>query len=280
MWNAKQRAIALVGTGLIVLACLFPPVWRTGLCDVQFTYIFAGNYSILNAAPDRSTDIAWLPLLLQLATVGMAMGGLILRNRSEKFVSMQQLKSSLKFACITALYQRLSPPVRVILLLAIVLLLSESVPTIRRVISSIQHPPQHRDLLNQELFFAVKSQDLPLATKLLDQGADSNTYRSAEVHMCVGETSHPKGEIFKETYTPTCEIVSDKTVLGLAVEQGNLPLVKLLIERGADIHRRHRTFGGGGQNSLLTIAVNSGNREVATYLLTHGLTISGDADSR
>ena len=64
-----------------------------------------------------------------------------------------------------------------------------------------------------------------------------------------------------------------QTALYFAADQGRLEVVRLLVERGANVNVRDRFFKG----SALGLALGNGHLDVARYLLAHGATDADEA---
>lgn len=282
MWNGIQKTIALIGIGLFVLACLFPPVWRDGECGRVFAYLFVGRYVALQVANELRASIGWVELLFQLAAIGMGTVALILDTGQENYIARS--KTGWIGVCVVVLIQFIGLYIYItdpnsigtilflwvafgcslplLVLLALILGSSleavdrESQPPvlIRRFASCLQTVGRKLDFqklsipvqlisllsgmfllgvlgvaickterveeMNYELITAIQAEDVKRATELLRDGANANTIQFQE-------------EI-SDGLIGTCTYVHRKTPLGIAAAEGNLPLVKLLLEHGAN----------------------------------------------
>ena len=72
MFNRRQSLVAVLGSVLMVLAVLFPPVCFDGSLIPIIGYVFLGKYFQIRNAFGRSVDIVWLIWIIHLSTIGMA----------------------------------------------------------------------------------------------------------------------------------------------------------------------------------------------------------------
>jgi outer membrane protein assembly factor BamB len=96
---------------------------------------------------------------------------------------------------------------------------------------------------DEALFAAARAGDVPAVRARLDAGASPN---AANRH--------------------------GTSVLAMAADAGRMEVARLLVARGADVNARDRFF----RSSPLELALRSGHRELAVWLLQHGAT---DADA-
>ena len=113
----------------------------------------------------------------------------------------------------------------------------------------IQMRRRHSKRLRRRFLHAVKQGDLEAAKALLIGGADLNTR------------------------APCKWSAPGKTALMLATARGSVGLVRLLLERGADVN----AWGGQEQSTALMAAVEKGDTVIAQLLLDHGAVINATA---
>jgi|GEM_PF-3409501 len=102
--------------------------------------------------------------------------------------------------------------------------------------------------VDPKLVQAVENGDLPDVVRQLNAGASPDS---------VSSDKDGQGE----------------TVLSIAAGSGSLPMVKLLVQRGADINATD--FWGG---NAVTSAATWGNDEVVRFLVDHGADVNADDD--
>lgn len=123
----------------------------------------------------------------------------------------------------------------------------------------------------EELFNAVKHNDMQSVQSLLKNGVDINVLDEAGQSPLMWATERKNVEMAKflinkgaNVNAVGLRVASGLTALSLAAVNGAAPLARLLIERGADIH----TAPGG--LPLLNLAAGAGHEEVVKLLLGAG----------
>lgn len=128
---------------------------------------------------------------------------------------------------------------------------------------------------NEDLRQAVKKGDVKKAEKLLNNGADINTrYTEQEAPMCGGETPLIMASNLGNTKMVAMllskggdpNVTNDGfSALQYAVEQGHIAIVRMLVDKGAEINK-------ADPNGYypLHYAASHGRIEIVKYLLSKG----------
>ncbi|WP_339046399.1 ankyrin repeat domain-containing protein [Candidatus Mesenet endosymbiont of Agriotes lineatus] len=122
--------------------------------------------------------------------------------------------------------------------------------------------------LNEQLFDAVKNENVEEVELLIEKGADVNAqdrcgctplywvYGNVEIMRLLLEEREAAR---KHVSTPLCA----------AIEDGNIEVVRLLIEKGADVNAQ-----GECGNTPLHLAAKNGHTDVAQFLIGNGADVS------
>jgi ankyrin repeat protein len=134
-----------------------------------------------------------------------------------------------------------------------------------------------QERLNQALIAAIRGRQQPKIASLLEQGADPNARMSAEQP---GSQQSPPG--FVATVKNGWNLHNrprqwTSTALRVAVQQGNLNAVRLLLDKGADPNAR---IGKSGYTVLKTACSSQGPQlETMRLLLRHGADVNARTES-
>jgi len=144
----------------------------------------------------------------------------------------------------------------------------------------------HTEIAGQALLaWAIEKSDARLALFLLANGADPDSrdryaepllfaaIRKAGATPAEGSADLPDFLVVVEALLEKGADIhqvnsSGRSPLYAACRENHLPLVKLLIERGADVNR------GGAEESPLSLAVMENHLEIARHLLAHGAALT------
>jgi len=118
-----------------------------------------------------------------------------------------------------------------------------------------------QERLNEKLIAAVQREDLPATLSLLNRGASPNArWKPAQEHSVwrdLWETLRKRGGRRQKYRYPTA--------LMLAAERGNSRLVRLLLDRGAQVNATH-----AGDSASLDYASMCGHPDTVRLLLDRG----------
>ena len=119
--------------------------------------------------------------------------------------------------------------------------------------TSDYYSPEHSKRLARELWKAVKDGDVESVQSLLGQGAD------------------PDHQLYWSDEW-TCSVVIKYPPLHTACRKGNVSIVKMLIEAGADVDRCSAVF----DCTPLHYACEEGHKEVVDYLIREARCKTGE----
>jgi ankyrin repeat protein len=143
-----------------------------------------------------------------------------------------------------------------------------------RVIEIIRSNPEmislERNGGKTPLHYAVMGRHKDLIDILINAGADVNK-SSASTGTCLHQAITDESIEMVDYLFEKCNVSDENINIGLtcAVNQGNIRIVKLLVERGANIHQfAYNT------DPLLHLSVRSGNLDVTAFLLESGAKVN------
>ena len=134
-----------------------------------------------------------------------------------------------------------------------------------------------RDENNQEetlLSAAVSANNATAVVRLLERGAAPNRVGEIDIEHVLHRAAYQGNEamltaLLDHGFEVDAVDPENWTSLHMAAEQGHTDVVRLLIERGADLNTRNgiQEMGDGGGNMPLHLAIHNGHTEVVRVLL-------------
>ena len=138
-------------------------------------------------------------------------------------------------------------------------------------------PSLNPEELGQLLFEAVKADDVPEVQRLLEAGADAN-FETTEGHVCILAAIKGNIEVVKLLVEHGGDIqaqdIFGHTPLSYAVMNDHVPVVEMLLDRGADVNSK----SGAYEAPLLCHAANGNQVKMVELLIARGADVNLTSD--
>lgn len=127
---------------------------------------------------------------------------------------------------------------------------------------------EHDGTTGSPLIWATWTNHVPLATYLLDHGADVNRDRYDGVYIPLANAAERNSVVMLELLIRHGARIQGGGALIVAAEHGNLEAVRCLLSHGADINERY--LKTDEEESALHKAVKGGHEDVVAFLVESG----------
>jgi cytochrome c len=127
------------------------------------------------------------------------------------------------------------------------------------------------DAVAPPLYYAVSAEQLEAAKLLIERGADVNAlsgFGVGPLGPAVGKRNIELMKLLLDHGANPNSTIGTETVLHYAAEDGCLDCIKALVEAGADVNA---VTSNGQYQTPLHLAKRRGLKEIADYLLAHGV---------